>query len=231
LSSWDAIELKTPLTSLKLQAQLRTRGIQKGNFAHFAPEKLSKLFSDDERQFNRLTRLVDDMLDVARVQSGRLAYNAEDFDLNEMVKDALQRFAPQFEAAKSAVTFVPDKAAIGHWDRFRIEQVFINLLTNALKYGAGNPVEVQIKVNDAEVSLSVRDHGIGIKKEDQSRIFGQFERAISANTISGLGLGLYISKKIIEAHKGDIIVESEAGKGSNFIVKLPLTKTAEKQAS
>jgi PAS domain S-box-containing protein len=221
-------ELKTPLTSLKLQAQIRARDLQRGELRRFAPERLSQLVAEDEKQVNRLTRLVDDMLDISRIQSGKLSFHPEDFDLNEMVEETLTRFSAQIEASKSGVAFIRGEVAPGHWDRFRIEQVFVNLLTNALKYGAGNPIEVRISVEGGRGYLSVSDRGIGIKREDQDRIFGQFERAISASSISGLGLGLYISRKIVEAHHGRISVRSEEGKGSVFTVELPLVEGSAK---
>ncbi len=98
----------------------------------------------------------------------------------------------------------------------------MNLLTNALKYGAGKPIEVGVGVDGGKARIFVKDHGIGIAKDDQARIFGQFERAIPGTSISGMGLGLFISRKITEAHGGEIHVESEADKGSTFVVELPL---------
>jgi signal transduction histidine kinase len=116
--------------------------------------------------------------------------------------------------------------ARGCWDRFRIEQVLVNLLTNALKYGAGKPIDVQVSTLDRRAFVAVTDQGIGISPQDQSRVFGRFERAVSPNSISGLGLGLYISKKIVEAHQGMISLQSEVGKGSTFTLELP-TKEAQ----
>ncbi|HUP56676.1 MAG TPA: GAF domain-containing sensor histidine kinase, partial [Bdellovibrionota bacterium] len=215
-------ELKTPLTSLKLQAQIRARDLRKGALKRFAPEMLPQLVADDEKQINRLSRLVDDMLDVSRVQTGKMSYSREDFDLNDLVEDVLRRFAPQVEASRASVSFASESRAPGRWDRYRIEQVVINLLTNALKYGEGRPIEVGIQSREGKAILSVTDHGIGIAREDQDRIFGQFERAISASSISGLGLGLYISRKIVEAHQGSIRVVSVPGQGSTFTMELPL---------
>jgi PAS domain S-box-containing protein len=219
-------ELKTPLTSLKLQAQMRSRDLKKGDLKRFTPEKLPQLVADDEKQVNRLIRLVDDMLDISRVQSGKLTFDPECFDLNELVSETLRRFSAQIDASQSKVTFRAGTPAVGNWDRFRIEQVFINLLTNALKYGAGNPIQIDISTEGDFALLRVQDQGIGIQQQDQERIFGQFERAISASSISGLGLGLYISRKIIEGHQGKILVQSEPGRGSVFTIELPLASTS-----
>jgi signal transduction histidine kinase len=112
--------------------------------------------------------------------------------------------------------------AVGVWDRNRIEQIVINLVSNALKYGNGKPVRVIVKMNEKDAYLIVEDQGVGISVDDQSRIFQRFERASASESISGLGLGLYIVKEIVSMHGGDIRVESEIGKGSKFTVKLPL---------
>ena len=215
-------ELKTPLTSLKLQAQIKSRDIKKGDLKRFAPDKLPKLIADDEKQINRLIRLVDDMLDVSRINSGKLSLLPEEFNLGEMVQETLSRFSAQIEERKSRVQIQIDPNVIGNWDRFRLEQVFINLLTNALKYGDSKPIDIQVSSTQGYAVLSIRDQGLGIDPKDQERIFEQFERAVSVNSISGFGLGLYITKKIIQAHMGTIQVESELGKGSTFRVTLPL---------
>jgi signal transduction histidine kinase len=165
------------------------------------------------------------MLDISRVQSGKLSFLKEEFELREMVQDVLTRISAQIESHRSQVIFVPGPEVRGSWDRFRIEQVFINLLTNALKYGEGRPIEIRLAIDADRAKLSVTDRGIGIAKTDFLRIFGQFERAVSSNNISGLGLGLYISKKIIEAHAGKISIQSEVGKGSTFTMELPLLRS------
>jgi signal transduction histidine kinase len=177
---------------------------------------------DDERQLNRLIRLVEDMLDVSRISTGRITYSAEEFDLCELAKDVTSRYASQFEAAGVTVRVEAPGPVIGKWDRYRLEQVIVNLLTNALKYGAGQPVEITVSKRPGYAVLAVRDHGLGIPAQDHARIFEQFERAVSGNSISGLGLGLFISRKIVEAHHGTIQVESKEGHGSTFIVELPL---------
>jgi signal transduction histidine kinase len=215
-------ELKTPLTVLKLQTQLRKREAQAGRLGRFQPDKLPEMFDADENQVNRLARLVDDMLDVSRVHTGRLSFYKEPFDLGDMIQDTLTRFSPQIEARACQVSLDIESAATGRWDRFRIEQVFINLLTNALKYGSGKPLHIRVSANAGRAKFSVSDNGIGIAEEDMGRIFGQFERAKSAGSIAGLGLGLYIAKKIVEAHGGTVSACSELGKGSTFTIELPM---------
>jgi len=214
-------ELKTPLTSLQLQTELRGIDVNRGNFHRFSPENLPKLLSEDRKQINRLIRLVEDMLDISRINMGKLALAPEEFDLCEMARDTVSRFSSQFEAAGVKVSLKAEESVLGSWDRFRLEQVLTNLLTNALKYGDRRPVYVSVENEGAFARLDVRDEGIGISRLDQQRIFGQFERAVSGSSISGLGLGLFISKKIVEAHKGEITVESEPGLGSRFSMLLP----------
>ena len=215
-------ELKTPLTSLKLQSQLRKRAVLKGDPSAFTLERLKKMFDADERQIQRITHLIDDMLDISRINSGKLTMNVEQFDLCEMVRDIAERISGHFTAAHCTVELDNCKSAIGNWDRFRIEQVLINLLTNAMRYGAGKPISIQVKASPAKAQIIVRDQGLGVAHVDHERIFQRFERAVPGDEISGLGLGLYIVRQILEAHHGSIRVESELGKGAAFFVELPV---------
>ena len=215
-------ELKTPLTSLMLNSQMRMRKINKGESSAFTIEKLAKMFEGDEKQLERINRLIDDMLDVSRISSGKLSMKLEEFDLSELILDLLERMSEQFVAAECEVKVDVCPSAKGNWDRFRIEQVIVNLLTNAIRYGEGKPILVQLTRSPGAVRIVVRDQGRGIAFADQERIFQRFERAVTVAEISGLGLGLYIVKQILEAHHGFIRVESQPGKGAAFIVDLPL---------
>ncbi len=210
-------ELKTPLTSLKLQLEMQERRL--GSSKYESELKSTKMSS---RQVDRITRLIDDMLDVSRITSGKMAMKVEECSLNEIVSEVHARLNAQAEAAKCIVTLKFCEEVRGYWDRFRLEQVVTNLYTNAIKYAQGGPVTILVRKVKNQAILSVQDKGLGISLENQSRIFGQFERAANKNEISGLGLGLYISQQIVEMHKGSIRVESELGKGANFIVELPL---------
>jgi PAS domain S-box-containing protein len=215
-------ELKTPLTSLRLQVQTRTRKLSRGNFAAFSPDRLEKMNVNDMRQIERITRLIDDMLDISRINTGKLTIELERFDLCSLASEVIERYREHLEAQGSQVILSCCDPVEGNWDRFRIEQVLANLLTNAMKYGAGKSVEVSVSRQGTRATLKVRDHGIGIAKENLVRIFQRFERAVAAREISGLGLGLYITKQIVEMHGGSIQVESEIGEGSTFILKLPI---------
>lgn len=215
-------ELKTPLTSLKLQVQIRQRYLDKGELNRFSPEKIKTMSDEDETQINRLIRLVDDMLDISRMASGKLVIRKENCDLVLLVKEIIHRFELQLLESKCSLNFEAPAEIVGHWDKFRIEQVIINLLTNAMKYGKGGMIFLKLSQENDVAIISVRDLGIGIQPRDLDRIFEQFERAISPSEVSGLGLGLYIAQEIVKSHNGTILVESEYGKGSTFTVKLPL---------
>jgi PAS domain S-box-containing protein len=215
-------ELKTPLTSLKLQAQMRLRNLASGNMQAFSEECLKKMIREDCRQIDRIARLIEDMLDISRIRTGKLSVQVERVDLSSLVNGVLERHSPQLELSKSKVKVTSADTVEGYWDRFRIEQVVANLITNAVRYGNGSLIEIEIKREQDFAVLIVRDRGMGIAKENHSRIFERFERAVSANEISGLGLGLFIVRQILEVHGGTISVESELGKGSSFRVKLPI---------
>jgi len=217
-------ELKTPLTSLKLQAQVRKRILSREDFAAFPHEKIKRMVDDDEKQIDRLTRLVDDMLDISRLTSGQFVLNLSEVNLGKMVQEVLERFQPQLQSNEISCSFDSSALVVGMWDHYRIEQIFTNLLMNAMKYGGGKPIHVSISANGRFARLSVRDQGVGITKENQTKIFKLFERVVSSAGISGLGLGLYIVRQLVEAHDGAIVVESEPGKGSEFTVELPLKR-------
>jgi signal transduction histidine kinase len=162
------------------------------------------------------------MLDITRLQAGKLRLEKEPLDLSALVREVIQRFERQIMASGSSIRIEAPEPVQGRWDRYRIEQVFTNLLTNAVKYGAGNPISVAVWGTTEGGHLRVSDGGIGIAAEDQLRIFRQFERATGEDSgTTGLGLGLYIVRQIVESHGGKITVQSESGRGSSFTVELP----------
>lgn len=216
-------ELKSPLTPLKIYIDLLKRHLLTADSKAFP--KLSALVTsvaNTDRQIDRLAALVDGLLDVSRITAGRLILKYEEFDLSSLVREVVERQRPEFVQANCEVEIRAEAAVTGFWDRTRIEQVATNLLTNAHKYGAGKPIEVEVSVVGGRARLSVRDHGIGIAKEDQEKIFGRFERVAPIKHYGGMGLGLFITREIVAAHDGTIWVESEPGEGSVFIVELPL---------
>lgn len=218
-------ELKTPLTSLKIQVQLREKLFERNDVSVFEPEKVKSLVHMTGKQVNRLTRLVDDMLDITRIQNGKLSLNMDVVDFDVLVKEVIENFAEEYRNAGCDLSFRIPEALFLTGDRYRLEQVITNLLSNALKYGNGCPVEVVVTSTEKKIRLSVRDHGKGIAPENHERIFERFERAVSATSVGGLGLGLYITRQIVELHNGTIILKSTPGEGSDFVVELPRLRT------
>ena len=221
-----AHEVRTPLNGLILETQLRKMHLARDNAAAFTLDKMHAMVDRDERQIRSLIRLIEDMLDVSRIRTGKLSIRPARFDLAQLVSNLVENFAPQVAAAESSMQLSTEGPVVGHWDEFRIEQVVTNLLTNALRYGAKSPVDVRVYREHGEARVEVRDRGIGISEENQKRIFQQFERVSASQVAAGLGLGLFISEQIVAAHGGTIEVESRIGEGALFRVCLPLEPAA-----
>jgi signal transduction histidine kinase len=215
-------EVRTPLNGLILETQLRKMHLARDNAAAFSLDKMQAMVERDERQIQSLIRLIEDMLDVSRIRTGKLSIRPSRFDLAQTVASLLGNFAAQVAAAEATVSLDAPAPVMGHWDEFRIEQVISNLLTNALRYGAKSPIEVRVRQVDNQAWVEVQDRGIGISEENQARIFQQFERVSGSNVVAGLGLGLFISEQIVSAHGGTISVYSAMGEGALFRVCLPL---------
>lgn len=208
-------ELKTPLTSLKLQAQVFKRNAKKQTEKEYSREKVDRLVDQIDAQTTRLMKLVDDMLDISRIRSGQLTMTKNNFNLSELLHEVVGKIQ-QIETVQIITNVEPN--IFLNADRDRIGQVFYKLINNAARYGNGLPFEVKLVTRKAKISFLVIDQGIGITEEDQKRIFHRFQRAIAASEISGLGLGLYIAREIVEAHGGKIKVKSQLGEGSTFSV-------------
>lgn len=222
-------ELKTPLAALQLQVQSVNRKLS----AELPAEKLgawAAAYPRMLRQVGRLSSLIEQLLDVSRLTQGQIALQPEPFELGALVREVAEQFESERERVGSTV--VLDLApADGLWDRSRMEQVIANLLSNALKYGPGEPIRVTLRRDEGRASLSVKDHGIGISPEDQKRVFGRFERAVSARHYGGLGLGLWIVERLVNQHGGVIRLESAPGEGSTFTVELPVQPDARERES
>ena len=217
-------EVRTPLNGLILETQLRKMHLARDNAAAFTMEKMRAMVDRDERQIQSLIRLIEDMLDVSRIRTGKLSIRPAEFDLARTVAQLLENFAAQISAAQSSVNFTAEQPVVGQWDEFRIEQVISNLLTNALRYGANKPIDVSVYIEGSQAVVDVRDQGIGISEENQQRVFQQFERVSANQVAAGLGLGLFISEQIVAAHSGTISVQSELGEGALFRFCLPLVQ-------
>jgi signal transduction histidine kinase len=174
-----------------------------------------------ERQTKRLALLVTELLDVSRMRLGRLELRYEDLELGDVARETVDQLRAEVARSGSRLELDLRAPAKGRWDRLRLEQVLTNLVANAAKFGQGKPIVVGVDADAVRARLTVSDRGIGIAEEHQSRVFDRFERAVPAHHFGGLGLGLYIAKQIVEAHGGDIRIESAAGLGSTFTVELP----------
>ena len=222
-----AHELRTPLNTLFMDVQMRKMLLERGKLAVFDAAYLEKMVARDQRQVQSMVRLIDDMLDVTRIRSNRLSIRPGPVDLPALLGRVVGNLSHQAQAAGSAITLHADQPVTGCWDEFRIEQVVTNLLTNALRYGNGRPVEVSLVLLGDSVAIHVRDQGKGIPAQDQQRIFDPFERAVGqGDSTTGLGLGLYITRQLVEAHGGTISVQSREAEGAQFSVTLPLAVPA-----
>jgi PAS domain S-box-containing protein len=212
-------ELKTPLSALQMQVESILRSAAK----HPLPGRIVDKVSSTLAAIDRLSKLVNQLLDLSRITAGRLRLERVEVDLAAVVRGVLTAFQDELETAGCELRLHTDGPVIGIWDPLRIEQIVTNLLGNAIKYGAGKPIEVTVGQTPAGTALfTVRDHGIGVAPEDQERMFERFERAVSERNYGGFGLGLWIVRQIIEAHGGAIRVWSERGAGATFTVELPL---------
>lgn len=214
-------ELKTPLNSLGLKMQILDRQVRKIEDDVVPKQMVLDAVVFSKSQMSRLVSLIDNLLDISRIRMNRLTVDPTQFDFVELVNDVVSRMEDQARQAESKMTVNVPSPVIGHWDKLRLEQLLMNLISNAIKYGSGEPISITVTSDDGTVTLRVKDNGVGISRKDQARIFEQFERATPTGNIAGLGLGLYIVKKIVEVHNGTIRLESEVGRGSEFIVELP----------
>jgi len=218
-----AHELKTPLTPLRLQTRSILRALQKGGEAVPTAERTRRSIETIEQSVIRLERLIDNLLDLSQIRVGRLALEREELDLAAIVREAADRLRTAAEAAGSTIEVRADAPVLGRWDRLRLDQAISNILTNAIKYGAGRPIEIDVSGDDHRGRFTVADHGIGIEPGAQARIFDRFERLAPVRHFGGFGLGLWIVRKIVEAHGGQIQVWSRPNEGSRFTVDLPRT--------
>ncbi|HEY1127174.1 MAG TPA: HAMP domain-containing sensor histidine kinase, partial [Actinomycetota bacterium] len=213
-------ELRTPLTSLQLQLQ----SIRQRLGATEVP--LAQRLERATRSTERLAGLIDALLDVSRISSGTLSLNLQAIDLSEVARDVTEGLLQEASTAGCSVRLDAPVPVPGTWDQLRIEQVLINLLSNAFRHAPGQPLDVRVWQENGEARLTVEDRGPGIRPEDLERIFGRFERAAPARNYGGLGLGLYVSREIAQAHGGSIEAKNREGGGASFLLRLPLALEA-----
>lgn len=221
--SMVAHELRTPLNTLSLESQMRKKQLERGQVAIFNATYLKAMVERDRRQISSMVRLIDDMMDVTRLRTQGLSVRCAEVELVALLRGVLETLAGQASAAGSELTLEAPEPIPAWLDAFRIEQVVVNLLTNALRYGGGKPISVRLaRLEGGWARIQVADQGMGIKEADQERIFDQFERVTLGDGIGGLGLGLFITRQLVSAHGGTIHVQSRVGEGSTFEVRLPV---------
>ena len=213
-------ELKTPITSLKMNLQMAQRTLSADK--PLKPEHTRQLMARADLQIDRLVRLIENLLDVSRIRLGKLELQLQKADFGEIIRGVVSDYREPLSAVGCEVRLNLTGGVIGNIDPARVEQVLINLLSNVIKYAPGKPVEVSLKREGTRACISVRDHGTGIPSSQQARLFERFSRASSSRNISGLGLGLFISKEIAEKHGGSIEVSNAPDQGAVFKVFFPL---------
>lgn len=217
-------ELKTPLTLVLLQIQRALYNIRNVSLAKFSVENLLKMLEGVEQQTKRLARMISDLLNVSLITTGKFNLELGKTDLTAIVKDVSERIPQTLNKADYPLTLEVAESIFGRWDKVRIEQAVVNLVSNAIKYGNNKPVAITVKKSNGIARVAVKDNGIGIAEADKKKIFARFQRGVSSKDYQGLGVGLYITNQIICAHKGSIKVESRVGRGSTFIIELPIHK-------
>jgi len=219
--SMVAHELRTPLNTLYLEAQMRKLQLERGNMDHFAPEQLERMVARDMRQIHAMVRLIDDMLDVSRIRAGKLSIRPARVDLEALLQRIVGDLSHHAADMHSELRLSIVQPVAGCWDEFRVEQVIVNLINNALRYGGGKPVDVRLHADSQNARIEVIDQGVGIPEEVLPKIFEPFERGKMEGMPAGLGLGLYISRQLAEAHGGTLTARSKPGEGAVFIFTLP----------
>lgn len=214
-------ELRTPLTGMKLQIQSAKRKISKDDPSQFPHARIVRLIEQTDTSLGRMTRLIDDMLDVSRIQAGKLHLQLEPVGLAALVRETLESFHGELLNAYITVSFDAPEEVLVAVDQVRMEQVVANLVTNTIRYAPDGRLRVQLQRGKGEVTLRFHDDGPGIPEADRERIFERFERLQPATHSTGLGIGLFIAQQIVQAHGGSLGVESGPGKGACFVMRLP----------
>jgi PAS domain S-box-containing protein len=218
-------ELRTPLSTLVLRLGLLEHHAAKGDL-----EQVTASAMRAQEQASRIGRLVDRLLDVSQLASERLKLELRRCALHEIVRAAAERLSEQAANSGSEVSLKLENDLFVRADKLRLDDAINNVIANAIKFGAGKPIDIQLKAADEKAVIAVEDQGIGIPEEDLARIFGRFERATKSRHYSGLGLGLYIASQVVERHGGSIRAENRTKGGTRFTIELPLVGNGRNQS-
>jgi signal transduction histidine kinase len=220
--SFVSHELKTPLTAMLLQSQSALHSIRNVSLANFSIERLLKMLENSEEQTKQLSKMVNDLMNVSLITTGKLELEKQAVNLGDLVNTVISKMEDKASQEGYDVTTEIEEGVVGKWDPMRLEQVVTNLFSNAIKYGNKKPIAITVTAKHKEAKLIIEDNGIGISNDMKAKIFNRFERGENAHQFEGLGIGLYLSSQIVRAHDGSIEVKSKPGKGSIFTVSLPL---------
>jgi PAS domain S-box-containing protein len=214
-------DLEMPLGLLEIELESLMRTARRGQIAAMKPERIAHMLESAERQVRTVRRFVGDLLDPAEVVSGRVALTLEEVDLSSVVCNVVAHFGDEIAMAGSEIHLRADEPVVGRWDRFRLEQAVSQLISNAIKYGRGKPIDVAVTAQSGTARVTVADQGIGMTADQLRRVFTLAERTVPARQYGAIGLGLYLAKAIVDALGGSIQVQSEVGRGSTFVIELP----------
>jgi signal transduction histidine kinase len=214
-------ELRNPVAPVLLDVHRLLTLAGKAEGGTVAVEVLRPRLLAFETRLRRFVDTLNRILDVSRIGAGHIDLTIELVDLAEVVREVAAGFTRELAAARSELRLQAEGPVIGSWDRLRLEQICSNLVSNAIRYAAGEPIDVALAADEQQAVLTVRDHGPGISEHDQRRIFERFERGTSSARVGGFGVGLWIVKNLCTALGGDVSVKSEVGRGAAFTVTLP----------
>jgi signal transduction histidine kinase len=214
-------ELRNPLAPIYMQAQYLLDAVRQGEPKALTSEWMVPQLEGFSRRLRKFLEMLNRIMDVSRMSAGQLDLELEDVDLVEVVREVSGNFERELSAARSELRLDLPSRLVGKWDRMRVEQIFTNLLSNAIRYGASRPIVVRAGGDVEQIELSVKDDGVGIPEEHQHRIFERFERAGKTRSSGGFGIGLWTVRQSCLALGGHVSVKSRPGEGSEFTVVLP----------
>lgn len=219
-------ELNSPLATMKMWTTYKKENLMESGV--FDKKAILSMLESHEKQIDRVLSTIKTITDAAYLDDGQQILNCTNLNINELLQDIVERLKPVLDESECVVELTTVGEIHGVWDQIRLEQVFTNLITNAMKYGGPGVIQIVSELNGDKVKICIKDNGKGIAPEYHQKIFERYQRVKSKENVTrGLGLGLYIAREIIIAHGGRIFVESDRGQGANFVIELPLQKEAE----